>query len=237
MANAPPTPGAGQMFSLEDRPDYMLEAFLDEQNILVKPLLLRRLGLLTALDLKAQLIEKQVQSPPSKKQRLPAEMTANDKMLQELLELSDEKITIAKQLQDIAFKQLDTLLEVEAALEAGVKREREENPSRYSAPVASSTHRSSTSKAAQEVFVPQPLMVDDEPWCICRQPDDGRPMVACDNPKCALTWWHVDCVADYIATKKVGTMADEKTNWFCPICSEKKTSAQSSPSTVRKRKD
>jgi hypothetical protein len=132
MSNNPlPATPQGQMFSLEDRPDYMLEAFLDEQSLLVKPLVLRRLSLLTLLDLQSQIIEKQVVSPPTKKARTAgAEVTGESKVLADLLDLTEEKIQIAKQLQDIAFKQLDSLLEVEAALEAGVKREREENPPR-----------------------------------------------------------------------------------------------------------
>ena len=219
MANVPATP-SGQMFSLEDRPDYMLEAFLDEQNILVKPLLLRRLGLLATLDLQAQLTEKQTGSPPTKKQRLPAD--AHDKVLAELLDLTDEKIQIAKQLQDIAFKQLDTLLEVEAALEAGVKRERDENPQKQ-------VTKASGSKAAQNAITSSPI--DEELWCICRKPDDGRPMVACDNQKCPLTWWHVDCVARFIAQKGIGNMPDENSAWFCPSCNEK----PASPGIVRKR--
>jgi len=221
--SAPPAPPA--TFSLEDRPDYMLEAFLDEQSLLVKPLLLRRLSLLTLLDLQAQIIERQTQSPPVKKPRLPE---PSDRSLAELLELSDEKIQVAKQLQDIAFKQIETLLEVQAALEAGVKREREENP-----PRPTSSARATGSKATQSAL-PTPSPVDEEVWCICRRPDDGRPMVACDNPKCPLTWWHVDCVERHIFARGVGAMPDENASWVCPSCTEKASTAQS-PNIVRKR--
>jgi hypothetical protein len=232
MSNQLPATPSGQAFSLEDRPDYMLEAFLDEQNILVKPLLLRRLSLLTLLDLQAQLTEKQVSSPPIKKPRLPGD--ANDKLLSDLLELTLEKIEVAKQLQDIALKQLDTLLEVEAALEAGAKREREENPPpKPPAATGSSKATSGGSKATLSAVAQAPSPLDEELWCVCRKPDDGRPMVACDNGKCSLTWWHVDCVARNMATRGVGVMPDENASWFCPVCTEK-ANAQS-PSVVRKR--
>ena len=230
----PPTPSGPNSFSLEDRPDYMLEAFLDEQNILVKPLLLRRLSLLTLLDLQTQMTEKQISnssSPPTKKPRLPSE--SQDKVLAELLELTEEKVQVARQLQDIALKQLDTLLEVEAALENTARREREENPPPARVAAASEKPASSRgSKAAQSALV-QPSPIDEELWCICRKPDDGRPMVACDHTKCSLTWWHVDCVAKHIAARGAGEMPDENASWFCPVCMEK-PGAQS-PNVVRKR--
>ena len=41
----------------------MLEAYPDEQNILLKPLDLRRLGLLTMLDLCSQRLKRQLKQP------------------------------------------------------------------------------------------------------------------------------------------------------------------------------
>ena len=230
-------PNPGQMFSLEDRPDYMLEAFLDEQSILVKPLLLRRLSLLATLDLQAQLTEKAHTSPtpPAKKPRLPAD-AGQDRVLSEMLSLTEEKILIAKQLQDIAFKQLDSLLEVEAALEAVAKKERDEAPPRpQNTGSTSRAAATSGSKATQSALVAVTASpIDEELWCICRKPDDGRPMVACDNQKCALTWWHVDCVARHIATRGVGSMPDEASSWFCPTCTGEKPTAQSPPAPRRR---
>nr|CAH7742876.1 unnamed protein product [Callosobruchus chinensis] len=31
-------------------------------------------------------------------------------------------------------------------------------------------------------------------WCSCNDPDDGRPMICCDNELCSISWYHLDCV-------------------------------------------
>lgn len=53
----------------------------------------------------------------------------------------------------------------------------------------------------------------DEPdlWCICRKPDDGQLMVACDHAKCAITWFHSHCV---------GLTSAPKGNWYCANCNQ-----------------
>ena len=35
----------------------------------------------------------------------------------------------------------------------------------------------------------------EEILCICFKPEDGRPMIECENgPKCFLRWYHIDCI-------------------------------------------
>ncbi|XP_044766704.1 uncharacterized protein LOC123322756 [Coccinella septempunctata] len=31
-------------------------------------------------------------------------------------------------------------------------------------------------------------------WCICQEPDDGRPMIECANENCDIKWFHMTCV-------------------------------------------
>lgn len=31
-------------------------------------------------------------------------------------------------------------------------------------------------------------------WCLCQKPDDGRPMLRCDNDNCKIQWFHFDCI-------------------------------------------
>ncbi|KAJ8976855.1 hypothetical protein NQ317_012979 [Molorchus minor] len=33
-----------------------------------------------------------------------------------------------------------------------------------------------------------------ETWCICKKPDDVRPMLRCDNEDCKIGWFHFDCI-------------------------------------------
>lgn len=48
-----------------------------------------------------------------------------------------------------------------------------------------------------------------EQWCICRKEDDGRKMIECDSRKCAVQWFHLQCMG----IKKV-----PKGKWYCPNC-------------------
>lgn len=48
-----------------------------------------------------------------------------------------------------------------------------------------------------------------ETWCICRKPDDGRPMLQCENLDCVIKWYHFDCV-------KIVTVPEIL--WFCKYC-------------------
>lgn len=46
-------------------------------------------------------------------------------------------------------------------------------------------------------FVPEEnLLADDEEhFCICNGPDDGRPMIECSNGRaCVMNWFHLGCV-------------------------------------------
>lgn len=51
---------------------------------------------------------------------------------------------------------------------------------------------------------------DDAAYCVCQKPSYGN-MVACDNEKCELEWFHWECV---------GLVAEPKGKWLCPNCSK-----------------
>ncbi len=51
--------------------------------------------------------------------------------------------------------------------------------------------------------------LENEPaYCICHKPSSGQ-MVGCDNPECAIEWFHYECV---------GLKADPVGKWYCPVC-------------------
>ena len=63
---------------------------------------------------------------------------------------------------------------------------------------------------------PEPTKTDAEQeklWCICNSSEAGE-MIACDNDKCALEWFHFQCVNIKRAPRG---------KWFCPNCSEGST--------------
>ena len=50
--------------------------------------------------------------------------------------------------------------------------------------------------------------VNDEVYCYCNGPDEGK-MIGCDNDKCVIQWFHLDCL-------KITSIPKGK--WFCPDC-------------------
>lgn len=46
-------------------------------------------------------------------------------------------------------------------------------------------------------------------YCICRGPDIGTLMIFCENPTCAIQWYHVSCLKEDI---------DFDLQWFCSFC-------------------
>ena len=53
-------------------------------------------------------------------------------------------------------------------------------------------------------------------WCYCKQPEDDKPMIACDYRDCLIQWFHLDCL-------KLSTTKIPKGNWYCPDCRKKFT--------------
>lgn len=55
-----------------------------------------------------------------------------------------------------------------------------------------------------------PVASEEPVYCFCRKGDSGR-MIACDNPKCKIEWFHYKCM---------GLRLSEKTpsKWYCPDC-------------------
>lgn len=215
----------------EDRADYMMEAFLDEQNTLIRPLVSRKLHLVKTLDGRASLIERLLEekrkkflhsvttNTPSKKGHSPpaAELELIEALEDELEQLSEEKLGTLNQLMDLVRRPYDTILEVEAVLQAAADRETPDDETDRRA-----SYHSGRRGAAMAAAPPPASPPEEELWCFCRKPDDGRQMVACDNAKCDLVWWHIDCLQNYIQANRIGTPPpeDDSSNkkWHCPVC-------------------
>ncbi|EDQ91504.1 uncharacterized protein MONBRDRAFT_3799, partial [Monosiga brevicollis MX1] len=54
---------------------------------------------------------------------------------------------------------------------------------------------------------------DDTPYCICRGPDDGRYMIACDS---CDEWYHIDCLN--LNLKHVRALEATHQTYTCPKC-------------------
>lgn len=62
----------------------------------------------------------------------------------------------------------------------------------------------------QHVFHHQPPRTSVNLYCYCQCPyDEVSEMIACDGKKCAIEWFHFECV---------GIMVPPKGKWFCPDC-------------------
>lgn len=213
----------------EERADYLMEAFLDEQNTLIRPLVSRKLHLVKVLDERSSIVERILEEKRKKlllhggiitTGRKGGSSTNNisvhvidiETLEDELEQLSIEKVTILNQLMDIVKRPYDTILEVESALRAASDFMITQNID----------VRSKKSNMAPPTTITNSVEIVEEPqelWCYCRKPDDGRPMVACDNGKCDIVWWHIDCVDKYVDNNHVGVAPpDDSRKWDCPVC-------------------
>lgn len=220
--------------SSDERADYLMEAFLDEQNTLIRPLVSRKLHLVKVLDERSAVIERLVEEKRKKLLSSPRggargsmasvdDLRIIEQLEDELEQLANEKVTVCSQLMDLVKRPFETILEVEAALRIATEQRgstmgNSEETAVVSTVTTTRAPRQSTT-ATTTVMTPP----DEELWCFCRKPDDGRQMVACDNTKCDIAWWHIDCLDQYIDQNRIGTKPDDEENetgkkWLCPIC-------------------
>lgn len=61
---------------------------------------------------------------------------------------------------------------------------------------------------------------DQEIWCVCQRPYEGRDMIECEFKSCPYKWYHLDCIG--LAQKDV-----PKGKWYCNIdrCREARVKA------------
>ena len=191
---------------MDERADYMMEAFLDEQNTLIRPLVARKLALVHVLDGRVALVERLLEE---RRKGGGLDLAVVERLEDDLEQLSEEKIGVCQQLMDLVRRPYDTILEVEAALKAAAERDVDQPP----------VVRQSAARPVSQAPLPA-SPPEEELWCFCRKPDDGRQMVGCDNPKCEITWWHSDCLAQYIERHQLGSepTEDSSKKWHCPIC-------------------
>lgn len=51
---------------------------------------------------------------------------------------------------------------------------------------------------------------EHQTFCYCHGPEEGD-MVACDNPKCTIEWFHITCL-------QMERLPKGKAKWYCPDC-------------------
>lgn len=61
--------------------------------------------------------------------------------------------------------------------------------------------------------LPPAAALQEEHWCVCGGPSEGY-MIACENDKCPIEWFHIGCVG---LKKK-----DMNKSWYCSLCQPKK---------------
>lgn len=59
---------------------------------------------------------------------------------------------------------------------------------------------------------------EEDIWCICRKPENGQKMIACENEDCKHQWYHFDCV---------GLESAPKGEWICSSCRESSPASDS----------
>ena len=52
----------------------------------------------------------------------------------------------------------------------------------------------------------------EETYCVCKRVSFGQ-MIACDDPKCQYSWFHMGCV---------GLTSVPSGKWICPSCQERR---------------
>lgn len=71
---------------------------------------------------------------------------------------------------------------------------------------------------------------DEEIWCICRRPYEGRDMIECEHKKCPYKWYHLDCIGL--------TQADvPKGKWYCKVERCKQSRSHAPVTGKRKRQN
>lgn len=68
--------------------------------------------------------------------------------------------------------------------------------------------RSRSSPKKRQTLNDEPIDPNEPVYCYCRQVSYGD-MIGCDNPNCALEWFHYQCV---------GLTAPPKGKWYCKEC-------------------
>ena len=54
------------------------------------------------------------------------------------------------------------------------------------------------------------VFTDQPTYCYCHRPEEGT-MIACNNPDCAIEWFHISCL-------QLTKVPKGKTKWYCPDC-------------------
>ena len=64
--------------------------------------------------------------------------------------------------------------------------------------------------------IPAAVDLGEPVYCYCQRVSYGE-MIACDNPDCAIEWFHFECVGIDLATRPKG-------KWYCKECTKQRSS-------------
>lgn len=84
---------------------------------------------------------------------------------------------------------------------------------KYAVPEDNKTQLSSSSSKKKKVVLTYNAQEDEPRYCLCNDISYGE-MIACDNPRCKVEWFHLPCVGL--------TTAPVTGKWFCPTCRKKR---------------
>ncbi|XP_031566320.1 inhibitor of growth protein 3-like [Actinia tenebrosa] len=102
-----------------------------------------------------------------------------------------------------------TQLTVPTATSSQRKTKKNKLPSQMAEAAPASAQVAAQDAAEAAAAVPEWFYDPDEPrYCLCNQVSYGE-MVGCDNPDCAIEWFHYGCV---------GLTDAPKGKWYCPQC-------------------
>lgn len=54
---------------------------------------------------------------------------------------------------------------------------------------------------------------EENVYCLCQEPEDDRKDIGCDNAKCEVQWYHLDCLK---------LKREPKGTWLCPMCRKRR---------------
>ena len=80
----------------------------------------------------------------------------------------------------------------------------------YTKPRVDSEVTTSKISDAGECSTNTSTVANSECFCSCQGPEEGD-MIACDNSKCKIEWFHLKCL-------KMSKAPKGKAKWYCPDC-------------------
>lgn len=198
---------------------------LDEKVVCLKSEVDTRISELS----KEGVVGQEEASPPTREEPgrvvLPQDV---EEKVNKAMRLAEEKIKVAGQLYDYIDEHIQELDKELSAFEEDLVHDRKDLtlndyetactvlgiplPAEELAKMQKPPSRKRKAEELQvDTVAKQPVEeagVDEPKYCLCNGISSGN-MVACDNPDCAIEWFHFECV---------GLVQVPKSKWYCPMC-------------------